>query len=282
MRNLWLFLIKYYALFLFLFLEIFALVLLISGNNYQNATVLNSANEVVGNWYQWVNRGEDYLSLTNINDSLTAENQRLKNELKSTYYRSKVDSGTFKDTIKVNDTLQVKQYYYIAAKVINNSITKRNNYLTLNRGSIHGVHKNMGVICSNGIVGIVKDVSEHFCTVISLLHKDIKISAQTKSTRDFGSLIWDGYNPRKAQLIDIPNHVSVRKGDKVVTTSFSSIFPEGISIGYITDAEIKTGDNFYTVDVELSTPFEHLENVYVIDNRMGVEQKKLEEGLKYD
>lgn len=282
MRNLWLFLIKYYALFLFIFLEVVAFILLVNSNNFQRATVLNSANEVVGNWYNMVNRSEDYLSLTEINDSLSAENELLKNELKSTFYNPKVDTGTYRDTLMVNDTLRIKQYKYIIAKVINNSITKRNNYITLNQGSLHGIHKNMGVICSNGIVGIVKDVSPHYSTVISLLHKDIKISAQTKATKDFGSLVWDGYNPRKAQLIDIPNHVTIRRGDKVITTAFSSIFPEGIPIGVVTNAEIKTGDNFYTVDVQLSTPFEHLEYVYVIDNRMGAEQQRLEEGLKYD
>ncbi len=282
MRNLWLFLIKNYALFLFLVLEITSITLLINGNNYQRSTIINSANGVVGNWFSMVSKTEDYLSLSVVNDSLATENERLKNELKSTFYISKIDSGILTDTLTANDTVTLKQYRYITAKVINNSIIKRNNYITLNRGSLNGIKRNMGVVCSNGIVGIVKDVSPHFSTVISLLHKDIKISAQTMSTLDFGSLVWDGINPRRAQLIDIPNHVTIRKGDKVVTTAFSSIFPEGINIGVINNASIETGDNFYSIDVELSTPFEHLEYVYVIDNRMAAEQLKIEEGLRDD
>jgi rod shape-determining protein MreC len=282
MRNLWLFLIKNYAFFLFLGLEITSITLLINGNNFQRSSFINSANNVAGNWYNSVNEINDYLALSIVNDSLATENARLKNELKSTFYASKVDSGNITDTLTNNDTLTLKQYKYIIAKVINNSIIKRNNYLTLNRGSLHGIEKNMGVICSNGIVGIIKEVSPHFCTVISLLHKDIKISAQTVSTHDFGSLVWDGSSPRTAQLIDIPNHATIKKKDRVVTTSFSSIFPEGIMIGIVDNASIKTGDNFYSIDVELSTPFEHLEYVYVIDNRMANEQLQLEEDLKYD
>lgn len=282
MRNLWLFLAKNYAHFLFVLLEVIALAMIIDGNNYQKASVLNSSNRVIGSWFQMITEFEDYLSLAEINDSLASENLLLKNQVPNTYYSTKVDSALMKDTVTINDSTKIKQYKYIIAKVINNSVMRRNNYLTLNRGSLHGIRKNMGVFCNNGVVGIVKEVSDHYCTVISLLHKDIRISAQTVKTHDFGSLTWDGLSPRTAQLVDIPNHVTIQQGDAVVTTSYSSIFPEGIQIGIVKSASIKSGDNFYTVEVKLSTPFEKLEYVYVIDNLMGAEQQQLEQTLKYE
>lgn len=276
MRNLWLFLVKYYALFLFLCLEFISLSLVFKHNNYQQASVINSANDISGSFYTSLNDITSYLALSRINDNLATENARLKNELAIKSYNNRLDTNWSTDTISV------QQYHYIVAKVINNSTIHRNNYLTLNRGRIHGIRKDMGVVCSNGIVGIVKDVSEHYSTVISLLHKDIRISSQLASTKDFGSLVWEGISPRRATLIDIPNHVKVKTGDRVTTTSFSSIFPDGVPIGIVTNAEIKEGDSFYSIDVLLSTNFANLQYVYVIDNIMEREQKKLEETLKYD
>lgn len=276
MRNLWLFFIKYYASFLFIALEAIAFSMVISNHDYQRSTVVNSSRRIAGSFYEGLNRVTDYISLSRVNDSLIMENTRLKNYLRSSFYNLTPHSAMVKDSVYMH------QYQYTYAKVINNSTLHRNNYLTLDRGSMHGIRKNMGVISPNGIVGIVKDVSKHYCTVISLLHKDSRISAEIKSTRDFGSLVWNGFNPRIATLTDIPSHVRLKKGDIVTTTSFSKIFPEGIMIGTVEDFEIKEGDNFYKVDVRLSTEFSRLNYVYVITNILALEQTILEQNLKYD
>lgn len=276
MRNLWLFFIKYYAFFLFLLLEAIAFSMVIRNHDYQRSTVVNSSRKVAGNFYAGLDRVTDYIALSRVNDSLIRENTRLKNMLRSAYYNLTPDTGRHADSVYLH------QYRYLYAKVINNSTLRRSNYLTLDRGSLHGIRKNMGVICQNGIVGIVKDVSSHYSTVISLLHKDARISAQIKSTRDFGSLVWNGFNPQIATLTDIPSHVKLKKGDLVTTTGFSSIFPEGIPIGTIENFEIREGDNFYRIDVRLSTEFSRLSYVYVITNILAPEQNALEQNLKYD
>lgn len=273
MRNLWLFLVNYYAFFLFIFLETIAISLVISNNDYQRSTVLNSANTFSGNLYTMISNATGYLSLGRVNDSLVVENIRLRNELRSAFYNNTPD------TLKRVDSNLMRQYTFIAAQVVNNSVVRRSNYLTLNRGLIHGIRKNMGVICDQGIVGIVRDVSTHFCTVISVLHKDTRISAKIDSTGDFGSLAWNGMNPRIATLSDIPTHVQFKKGAKIVTTSFSSIFPQGVAVGIIKDFGIKEGDNFYSIDVELSTDFSKLSYVYIIANSMSIEQSLLEQKL---
>ncbi|MFN5705863.1 MAG: rod shape-determining protein MreC [bacterium] len=270
MRNLWIFFLRYYAIFLFLFLEVIAFTLIINNNSYQGASYFNSANIVAANIYSSLSDVESYVHLKSVNDSLAIENARLKNQLKSERYSNKVIKGI------VTDSASIQRYKYLQAKVVNNTTMKRNNYITLDKGYIHGVRKNMGVICGDGIVGIVKDVSEHFSTVISFLHKDSKLSAQLNSTKDFGSLVWEGVNPREGLLKDIPTHVKITTGDSVTTTGFSSIFPEGVMIGKVKNAEQKSGDNFHNVEVSLSTNFSALRYVYVVTDILSTEKIRLE------
>lgn len=255
----------------FLLLQGFSFFLLIENNKYQNASVLNSTNSVVTKTTEGVNYVREYIHLRENNQFLAEENARLRAALKESAYES--------DTTRtlVNDTVLKQQYTYITAKVINNSINRRNNYLTLNRGALQGIKPEMGVIASNGIVGIVKQVSQNYCTVMSLLHKDSRISAKIKSNNFFGSLVWNGEDPKIASLNEIDKTVPVKVGDTIVTTSFSSIFPADIIVGVVSSKELRKGSNFHDIRVRLMTRFDNLTYVYVVDNLMKQEQRQLEE-----
>ena len=273
MRNLGIFFIRYYSFFLFLFLEVIAFSMLFNSNNYQSASFFNSSNKISGKIFSISSNVESFINLSIVNDSLSIENARLKNQVLTERYSNKINTGVYTDT-----SMSFQQYTYIQAKVINNTILKRNNYLTLNRGRIHGIRKNMGVICGDGIVGIVKDVSDHYCSVISFLHKDSRISAQLNSSKDFGSLVWDGLNPKIASLRDIPTHVKVKIGDSITTTGFSSIFPENVMVGKVNSVSQKNGDNFFEVSINLSTNFSTLRYVYVVSDILADEKVKIEGG----
>ena len=273
MRNLGIFFIRYYSFFLFLFLEVIAFSMLFNSNNYQSASFFHSSNKISGKIFSISSNVESFINLSIVNDSLSIENARLKNQVLTERYSNKINTGVYTDT-----SMSFQQYTYIQAKVINNTILKRNNYLTLNRGRIHGIRKNMGVICGDGIVGIVKDVSDHYCSVISFLHKDSRISAQLNSSKDFGSLVWDGLNPKIASLRDIPTHVKVKIGDSITTTGFSSIFPENVMVGKVNSVSQKNGDNFFEVSINLSTNFSTLRYVYVVSDILADEKVKIEGG----
>src|SRR5574343_58767 len=270
MRNLWLFFLRYYAFFLFLALEAIAIVLMVNNNSYHSASYFNSANAVSADVYTKVADAKTFINLQTVNDSLSKENARLLNLLFSSPYSNSVKR------VVVGDSTSQRRYTYIEAKVVNNSVKNRNNYLTLDRGSLQGVKPKMGVICGNGIVGTVKDVNEHFCTVISFLHKDSKISARLNSTKDYGSLVWEGLNPRFAQLKDIPTHVKVKLGDSVTTTGYSQKFPENIFVGRVVKCDLKSGDNFYNIEVGLSTSFSTLRYVYIVEDNFATELSNLE------
>jgi rod shape-determining protein MreC len=274
MRNLIFFLYKYHAFFLFFVLEVIAFVIIYRFNTYQKASFLNYTNGVANNFYTGISNTKDYFYLRSVNDSLQMENARLRNQLLTSYYQNNVS------LTNINDTVYKQQYTYLAARVVNNSVTKRNNYITLNRGSLHGIEPEMGVISENGVVGIVMTVSEHYCTVLSVLNSNCKLSAKIKKNGAFGSLVWDGVDPRQAKLLDVNKHVPVAVGDLVITSNFSPIFPEGLPIGKIKMHSLDAGDNFHNMKVELFTDFSTVSTVYIIKNLFKGEQELIEETLQ--
>lgn len=269
MRNLWLFISKYNAFFLLVIFFTISLILLLNNNSYQRASVWNSSNQIVGTAYERINEFSSYLVLGKTNDSLAAENARLRNLLKSSYYDDSVKQITVKDSVLK------QQYTYTVARVINNSVHQKNNYLTINRGSKHGVKKGMGVIASSGVVGIVLNVSENFSTVRSLLHTETKISASVDG--NIGSLVWGegNYDSRYALLKDIQSHLTIKKGARVITSEFS-LFPPGTNIGYVSESDTRDGNSALNIQVKLDTDFAKLQYVYVIINLLSEEQLNLE------
>lgn len=276
MRNIFVFIWRNHFVFLFLLLETFAIYLLIQNNNYHRAGFINSANSVTGNFLAAYNNVTEYFYLRKRNNELAAENAKFRNASSEAFFKYDVQ------VFYVKDTVFRQQYTYRSAKVVNNSVNKRTNYLTLNRGRLQGVEKDMAVITPVGVVGIVKNVSENFSTVISMLHVNSKISAQVKGNNYFGSVIWSGTDASQVSLVDIPSHVKLSKGDTIVTTSFSTIFPENVVIGTIDEFELEPGENFYTIKVKPGVDFRSVADVYVVGNLLKNEQQQLEETTAND
>ncbi len=271
MRDLINFIIRKHILFLFLFLEIIALILIIQNNYYHNSFYFNTSNNLIGEFYKSNNKINSYLYLKEENKRLLRENAILH-----TYSPASFVIHNYKKYKIVNDTLIMQKYKYTYADVINNTTNKTNNYLTLNKGSNHGIKKEMGVISSDGIVGIVVNVSPNFSTVLSLLHKETKISAKLLKQEYKGQLYWDGADYKYAILKDIEKHVKINVGDTVVTSGYSAIFPENITIGTIHEIEVEKSSGFYSITVKLSVNFKKIAHVYIVSNLLRIEQMKLE------
>jgi rod shape-determining protein MreC len=270
MRSLLNFLLRIHFFLLFILIEVFSIALLVNNNHFHKARFVNFTREFSGSMYQKSTDLKQYLSLVEENQRLVEENNRLLNIIESTY---KSDEIFFRS---VNDTIFNQRYRYTSARIINNSVNKKHNFITLNKGSLQGIKPEMAVVSGGSIVGIVKGVSNNFATVISLLNLDYKVSAKVKKNEYFGSLSWDGNGYRTAILTEIPLHADIQVGDTIVTSGYSSIYPEGITIGYIIDFTEK-GGSFYEIDVKLSTDFKNLSTVNVIGNLMQLEKIELEE-----
>jgi rod shape-determining protein MreC len=239
-------------------------------DGYQGSSLFNSSNRVAANAYEAATSVKEYLLLKEENDRLAYENAKLYNMLRSGYLAVPLDQYIRKDT------LYKQQYTYISGKVVNSSINKRSNYLTINIGSEQGVRRDMAVINSDGIVGYVKDVSKNFSSVLSILHKDVRVNCELKTDKTYGPLIWDGSDYRYCLLTDMPSHSKMNKGDTVITSEKSGIFPEGIKVGVIDTAYRKQNETFFTIRVRLATDFKKLNHVFVITNKFKFEKDSLE------
>jgi rod shape-determining protein MreC len=276
MKNILLFVYRNHVFFVFLLLELVSFSLIVNNNTYHRGSMLSSSNQMVGSIYDLNNGITEYFRLKSINDKLSVENAVLRSLLKESKYIS--SSRVY----GVTDSVGRQHYTYVPAKVINNSTDRRSNYLTIDHGILQGVEPEMAVISSNGIVGIVKDVSKNFASVISVLHKNSSISAKVADTEYIGSLVWGGGDPKVAQLKDIPNHVQLAEGMLIQTSGFSSMFPSGISIGTIRSFNVKQGDNFYSIEINLLTDMSSVSMVYVVNNLMRLEQVELEKHVQVD
>lgn len=276
MRNLLSFVWRHYFFFVFLFLEAWCIYLIVQNNYYQRASVVNSSNKLSANVLTASKNVEDYFYLKDVNERLANENAELRSRLLESY------SVIFSDVHSVSDTVLKQKYTFTSAKVVNNSTNRRNNYLTLSKGSKQGIAKDMAVITNTGVVGQVKDVSENFCTVMSMLHSKTIVSAKIKKDGSYGPLTWDGADFEYATLSDIPTHVLLRKGDTIVTSAYSLTFPENIKIGTVESFVRKSGEYFYTVKVKLLTDFKKLSHVYIVNNLLKDEQDELEKKSETD
>ncbi len=272
MRYLFRFIVRYSFFLLFLVFEGVSVYFLISSNNYQQAKFINSSNAVSGYFLQKASIVKQYLNLSIVNQQLAEENTRLYNQL----------SVFFDTTQNKVDTSSGKQFVFINATVINNSINRRNNFLTLNKGKLDGIGSEMAVFGPDGIVGIVKNVSDHYCSVISVLNPEVRFSAMVKKNKYYGSLIWEGMDHRFATLAEIPSHVDLSIGDSIITSGYSAIFPYGIPVGAVESVDLIEGKSFYKIKVRLFTDFKNLYHVCIVKNFLIDEQKALEKQANYD
>lgn len=276
MRNLISFIWKNYFFFLFLLLEVISVALIVQNNSYQRAGFINSSNYVVGSVLQSYSNVTDYFSLKEANEQIAKENALLRSS------RQADCSGVYAVRGTVSDTILKQKYRYVTGKVVGNTTNRRNNYITLNIGEKQGITPDMGVISPEGVIGIVKNVSENFSSVMSLLNSKTVISCKLKKDGSFGPLSWDGSGYDIAILKDIPAHVKLAKGDTVTTSAYSSTYPENVPVGTVDSYEKNKGEYFYTIRVKLSTNFKKLNSVYVVQNILKGEQDTLEQTQKDD
>ena len=278
MQNLIEFLRKNTSWFLFLALVLICSYFIFSGNAYQRSVFFNSSNEISGRLYAITGKIRSYFGLTEENDKLLQQNLELKGEvlaLKEQIAKIEADSAQL-DTYLENLKIENSDYKLSIARVINSSISLSDNFITIDKGSNQGVKIDMGVVSHSGVVGIVTYTSHNFAIVQPILNTSTKIGCKVAGTNAYGTLVWQGGDPRYANLEDYPKYENFAKGDTIVTSGYSQMFPEGIMAGTVEDFGSQTNDNFYTLKVKLSTDIATLKNVILIDNSKLKEQYELE------
>lgn len=276
MRNLLNFLLKYNHWFLFILLEVISFVLLFRFNHYQHSVYFSSANAVAGKVYEVSGGITSYFHLKSVNEDLLdhiMELEQQNHNLEDALGRHLSDSTELNSIRNLPNT----DYQVFKARVINNSLNLVDNYITLNRGSKDGIRPEMGVVDGNGVVGIVYDTSSHYSRVISVLNSKSSISCKIVGSEYFGYLKWEYGDSRYAYLKDLPRHAEFNLGDTVVTSGYSTVFPEGIMIGTVDDMADSNDGLSYLLKVKLATDFGKVSEVRVIARTGQHEQKELEQ-----
>lgn len=275
MRNLINFLIKFQSWFVTALLVVLSCMLLFNNNPYHHHVYLTSAGSVTSGIYDATTSFTSYFSLKSINGDLQRQNAMLESEVISLRnYISRLEEAVYADSVAVSQPLAGPNF--IIATVVNNSIAKPFNYITIDKGSNDGVRPEMGVVDQNGIIGVVNVVGPHYSRIISLLNPKFRLSCKIKGSDVFGSLVWDGKNPEEAILEELPKHTVYQKGDTIITSGYSAVFPEGLPVGIVLSNDKNADDNFFTLRIKLLADFSQLSAVRLIDNPMLEEIQAIE------
>lgn len=276
MRNVFLFILRYKTFFSFLILQVVSLWFLYTYNKFHRARFLGIANEVTGRVNTQYNKVEDYFTLREENRRVHQINDSLLNLLPKNYMRADTSLQLVQDSIPFDTLGHYRRYYFRPATVVYNTVSSQKNYIQLNRGSNHGIKDNMAVLSSDGsTVGVVVGVSPNFCQVMSLLHVQQKVNASLKKSGDFGTIEWDGKDPRLLTLKGVPKSIEIKTGDTVLTSTYSFNFPPGYMVGTIAEVITDKSTNFYVLKVKPGAKFYSLQQVFVVENLQYAEQTVL-------
>lgn len=265
MRNLLAFLAKYNHWFVFILLEVICFVLLFRFNNFQGSVYFSSANAVAGKVYEYNSSVTTFFNMSQSNKKLSERNLILEQQVRALTQYIATHHG---------DSLAMEQcqkqalagFKLIPAKVIQSTINREDNLITIDKGKADGIHEDMGVACGTGVVGVVYMASDHYSIVLPVINVNSNISVMIRKRGYFGFLHWKGTPSDIAYVDDVPRHARFALGDYVVTNGYSSIFPPGIMVGKILHVFNSSDGLSYRVQLRLSTDFGKLRHVCVIDN----------------
>ena len=264
--NLQRFILKHHFVILFILLEVISILLLARSQNFHRNSLVNTSNAVVGKIYEWSSDVGNYFRLNTANEQLAEENAMLRQQLSIVY-----DTAACVYDVNEGDTL----YKYIPAKVVNNSTNQANNYIIINKGARDGIERDMSVISTDGIVGVVTDVSRHYASIMSLLHSKSVVGVRFKNNQEIASVKWQTNNYHFGIVEDIPTHIVLQKGDTILTSSHSKIFPEDLMVGTVEEFYPTAVDALSKAKIRYATDFSTLRHVYVIKDLHKAETDSL-------
>jgi len=276
MDNLSEFLKRNFHLFLFVILQILCIIMMTQHVKYTSFGVSRICQRVVSPinkaWYNVLR----HFSLNYENEQLVQQNIKLLDERDNVFVvqdDSLYTAFSEEDTVKHQKRMRLYDYSY--ANIVYKTTDKTHNIIIIDKGAADSVTIDMAVLSANGVCGVVSDVTEHFSSVIILLHPDARISSKLLPANIYGTVLWDGISPHYAQLTDIPQHTPVEVGDTIVTSGYSNIFPKDIMVGTVAKVEESGHSSFLNIKVKLATNFKNINTVYLVRNMYATEINKL-------
>ncbi len=262
MHRLFEFLRSVYVVVLFVVLECIAISFYAHSDLYTQAKMLSYSNRVVGGAQGAWGGVREYFGLRKKNDILVSRVAELENEL-SLYREMAIDTMLW----SASQGGYQKPYTYIVAKVVSNSVNKLENYIVLNRGERDGVLKNMSVVSpGGGMVGYIAACSDRYSIVVSVLNTKFRTSGKVQGQEHMGSIFWNGESRYEVEMEELSKYSDIKPGDEIVSTGYSQIFPEGVLIGRVDEAQMDESNTSYNVSIELAVDISALSEVVIVGN----------------
>lgn len=276
MRNIFLFIRRFFTFFVFLILQGIAIWFLITYNKFHRAKGLGAASEVTGWFNSKYNNVEDFFKMKEENRRLLKMNDSLLNLLPTNFVRNDTSGTLVRDTIPFDTLGHYRHYLWREGQVVYNTVNAEKNYVQINRGANQGIKDNMGVFSSDGgLIGQVVNVSANFSQVMSLLHVQNKVNVLVKKSNNSGTIFWDGKDPRYLTMINIPKSDSLVKGDTILTGKYSLSFPPGYMVGTVHEIIPDASTNFYVLKIKTAANFNNLQQVMIVENIQYDDQSQL-------
>ena len=268
---------RVFPFLVFILLQATAFYIISRYNDYHNSNMISRSNYLAANINEKVANVTSFINMSVQNEALAMENAKLRQELyrTSALLNAKIDDsilGLY--PVQLPNTARV-----VHGKIVSNTVSQLRNFLIVNKGSTDGIKKDMSVISGKGPVGVVIDVSENFCSIMSILNKDNNVSVRNKSTLNIGQLRWKGGDIMIAELEEIPKHIKLKKGEIIETSGYSSYYPAGLPVGVVEKYSEDSKSNFANIKVRLYNDFTNLRHVYLIENIERPEIRKLEDTI---
>jgi rod shape-determining protein MreC len=280
-RNIFLFIRRYFNFLLFVILQVICITLIVQYSKFHQAMFGGTANQITGNINSRYDNVEYYFHLKKTNDSLVKANEQLYNKLAHNFNVPDTNLRQRVDSLMLDSMETFRQFTYLSAKVVSNSVNNQSNFLVLSGPNVAKMRTGMGVVdFGNAAVGVVTDVSENYAVVMTLLHKDSKVSGKILKTGETGTITWDGKYPNLLTLNDIPKSTRIAKGDTIITSGFSTYFPKGLMMGRVEEVYQEKSTNNVKVAIRTAADFYNLEFGYAIDNVKQIGIRKILEKAK--
>jgi rod shape-determining protein MreC len=276
LKNIFDFILRHFTLLSFLLLQIAAIYMLTQASTSHQTFFSSKMNDATSKINERYYNMRGYFFLRETNEKLAQENARLLNLLGSNIAAPDSSILIVTDSVYKDSLSKYRKYNWLPSKVIGNTVSLQTNFIILERGSLQGVKKGMAAISPEGIVGVVVEVSKNTSKVMSLLHRNSRVSAMLKKDNNAGSIEWDGASPYFLLLRNVSKSAKVVKGDTVVTSTYSANFPPNQIVGRVAEINADPSSNFYTLKIRTAANFFTLQYVYLVENLRYQEQFDLE------
>ena len=206
----------------------------------------------------------------NVWDVMTVhqQNQMLRSEVEQLRMQNVKANEYAAENIRLRELLgytqSATQFDFVTASVIGRETATWTRMIVINRGTQHGVQKNMAVVTARGLVGTVTEAGPVSSKVQLILDPRAAAGTLVQRSRVVGVVKGTPDDAMHPRMVNVPRGQDMAVGDIVVTSGLGGIYPKGIMVGTVSAVKNDGGGLLHYAEIEPAVDFQRLEDVAVI------------------